>query len=387
MNVNIRISILSFCAMVSILLWAGSVIGAEGSSREVLLAGDFMVDQDFEPGLGLPIGQVDQVRGEAVIIHAGDMKGYFARKDLPLYKGDRIVTKNNGNISLNLNDRSLINLTFNTSLELNESVYDSKKKSRFSFFKMALGKARFLVMKMSQFKRSEFKVKTPTAVVGVRGSDFIIVVEPDRTEVTALDETVLEVISLADPSAAPTILQAFEKTMIEEGKLATEPETVSPEEIMEIKQEAVFSLELIEPGDKKIEEEEEVTEPGAIVEPVEVTPEEAEEEKKEETLVTPEEAAPGVDLERKVRTVEPGVTLAPDMIVSEYGVLVSEDELVDPGAIIGPEEIEDFFEPDIVDEIEQMSELDEVQQEQEAIEEIIIEEEVVQELPGFPGTP
>jgi len=37
---------------------------------------------------------------------------------------------------------------------------------------MVIGKARFLVTKLSNFNSSEFKVKTNTAVAGVRGSDY-----------------------------------------------------------------------------------------------------------------------------------------------------------------------------------------------------------------------
>jgi hypothetical protein len=359
--------ILSFF-MILALLWTGNLMGAESPSREVLLPGDFTVEKEFKPGLGIPIGQVARIRGEAVIIHTGDIKGYMAGKDLPLYKEDRIVTRDNGYIRLELKDQSMISLTPNTSLELNESVYEPKKKNRFSFFKMALGKARFIVTNVYQFRRSEFKIKTSTAIIGVRGSDFIIMVEPDRSEVTALDETILDVISLADPSAPPIILEAFENTIIEEGRMATEPEEVTPDQVEVMKQE--FKV-LFEP----VEGEETVTEPSAV-------------RPKKETPIPRDEAVPEAEVRRETRILEtPEIMAGPEELVPEGGVLISEDELVDPRAIIRPEESEEFIEPVIIDEIERTTELEDVQREREEIEEILSEEEVIRELPRFQQTP
>jgi hypothetical protein len=90
---------------------------------------------------------------------------------------------------------------------VNRSVFDPAKKSRVSFLSTSLGKARFLVKKIADFKRSEFKVKTPTAVCGIRGSDFLTSVTAEGTEITALSKTVLEVRRLARPEKKPVILR------------------------------------------------------------------------------------------------------------------------------------------------------------------------------------
>jgi len=77
---------------------------------------------------------------------------------------------------------------------------------------MALGKARFFVVKMLEFKRSEFKVKTPTAVCGVRGSDFILEATGTETIATALADTELEFQSLAFLEEPPVILRDFQES-------------------------------------------------------------------------------------------------------------------------------------------------------------------------------
>jgi hypothetical protein len=80
---------------------------------------------------------------------------------------------------------------------------------------MSTGKARFWVKKLTDFQRSVFKVKTPTAVCGVRGSDFVAIVTADRTELTALEKTFLEVLSLASPEGEPLTITDFERAIVE----------------------------------------------------------------------------------------------------------------------------------------------------------------------------
>jgi hypothetical protein len=232
-----------------------------------------------------------------------------------------------------MNDGSILTLGSRTKLVIDRSVYNVKKKSRFSFFRLALGKARFWAKKLMDFKHSRFKVRTPTAVVGVRGSDFIIKTTPTLTEVTALEETVLEVVSLAFPEAKPMVANDFERTVIEEGALPTEVEIVEPEEIEEMKKEFIVTPEVVEP-------------------------------------------------EEKLKKVKPKEPVKP---VEE--VLVSEDELVtpeDPGA---PEDLIGPIPLDIVEQEEISSQEEDIIEQIEEIEESVAEEEGIEELPDFPETP
>ena len=103
-----------------------------------------------------------------MIIHANaGLKGYFAGKELPLFKGDILITQEDGKVSFALKDSSLMTLAPRTRLVISESIYDEEKsKNRTSFVSMALGKVRFRIKKLLDFGRSAFKVKTRTAIVG-----------------------------------------------------------------------------------------------------------------------------------------------------------------------------------------------------------------------------
>ena len=236
-------SIYTLCA-IPVLLFVGT---AFSSSSEPMLPDGLIIEDIFKPGLGAPVGKVLLVQGKAVIMHKRMLRGYWAKKGLPLFKGDTIITQEKGRIRFELNDRSIVSLASRTKMVINKSVYDPTKKSRLSFLKMALGRGRFLVRKLFDLNRSRFSVKTPTAVVGVRGSDFIIRTTSKVTEVTALEKTRLEVMSLAAPEVKPMLVTDFERTTVEIGAPPSNVETVAPEEIEQIKSEFTVGPGSIEP--------------------------------------------------------------------------------------------------------------------------------------------
>ena len=199
-------------------------------------AADLAKEGILRPGLGKPVGVVQQIQGQVVIMHHKEQKSYMAERGTLLYKGDTIQTLDNGRVRLRLNDSSIISLASQTKLKLTRSVYEKKKKRRSSFLSLALGKARFFVVKMLDFKRSEFKVKTPTAVCGVRGSDFVLEATGTETIATALADTVLEFQSLAFLEEPPVILRDYQASTTVINKRPSEPIRVPRDRIDEIRE-------------------------------------------------------------------------------------------------------------------------------------------------------
>ncbi|MBW1674246.1 MAG: FecR domain-containing protein [Deltaproteobacteria bacterium] len=303
------------------------------SSTESLLPQGLIIEDIFKPGYGSSVGRILVVQGNVVIIHKDMPRGYRAKKDLPLFKRDTIVTQEKGRIRFEMNDGSMLTMGSSTKLVIDRSVYDAKKKSRSSFFRLALGKARFWAKKLVDLRYSKFKVRTPTTVVGVRGSDFIIKTTLKLTEVTALDKTVLEAVSRAFPEAKPMVVNDFERTFIKEGALPTDVEIVKPEEIEEMKKEFI------------------------------VTPD----------VVEPEEKLKAVKQKEPVKPVEK--------------ILVPEEDLVmpeDPGAL---EDLIGVIVSDIVEKEEISSQEEGIVEQVSEIEESVAEEGIIEELPEFPETP
>ncbi len=325
----------------------GHAFGAAG-----LLPEGLTVQDGYTPGYGEPIGQIDEVRGTAVIIHPDATVGYRAAKNLPVYKNDTLVTLEDGHLGVILNDGSFLSLSPKTRLQINKSVYAPEQKTRSSFMDMALGKARFVVQKLVDAKHSEFKVKTKTSVAGVRGSDFIILATEELTEVTALSDTVLEVASLATPAEPPLVLTDYRQTRIQLGAPPTEPQELDAREVERLMKE--FK-----------------------VQPPEMS--------------GPREFTPADDTGAWERGA--GAGLMPEEMAGQPGLIIPEDELVAPGS--ADAQISAAGEPsvDFLGDVELMQSQQEIQQVREIQDQVVqetSEEQIIEQvitLPEFPQMP
>lgn len=146
-----------------------------------------------------PIGTASIVQGTAKVRRGGPQAAWAALKPGDaVFQGDRIKTEN-GSVRLIFNDQSSMSLAPRSELELNEFVYKPKSARR-SFFSLWSGKIKAKVSKVLQGE-NDVRVATPTAVAGVRGTEFIVGLEtqdgkpvPDgaKPEDLKTDVTVLE---------------------------------------------------------------------------------------------------------------------------------------------------------------------------------------------------
>ena len=339
MRVFIKRSMYTLCGL-AVFLLVGSAFGAADSPSDSLLPKDLVMEEKFKRGLGLPVGRIVLVQGRVVIMHADMKKGYWAKKKFPLFKGDTIVTQKRGRIRFSFTDGSILTMGSRTKMVINRSVYDEKKKRRSSFLSMALGKARFRVKKLFGFRRSVFRVKTPTTVAGVRGSDWIMRTTLKLTEVIALEDTKLEVMSVDFPEAKPTLLTDLERTIVEAGALPTEVERVEPNEIEDIKRDFVVTPEVVEP-EVKIE--------------TQAMKKEDEKETEKKPIGKPAEGE---------------------------GVLVSDDELAKPEDTTTSEDLEAIAKPEIDEDVKTSEKEEEFEQQKEKV-----QEDIIKRLPQFPGSP
>lgn len=308
-----------------------------------------VIEETFKPGIGAPVGRIQLVQGDVIVMHAREKVGFRAKKDLPIFKKDTIMTLEKGRIRFELNDGSILTLASETKMEINDSVFAPRKKSRFSFLSLAWGKARFWVKKIVDARRSEFKVRTRTAVVGVRGSDFVVRATRDATRVIAFENTRLELVSMARPDLKPVMLKDFERVQVRLGEMPSSIERLSPAEINQVKREFAFFPKISPTGPKTIDRKKRTPAPGE-------KPEAPEDEKTDEIFV-PEEALvdPDVMFDMEI-PVEPELL---DIIETEE-IIRLEERILEQQQDISENIIED------------------------AIEEMALEQ---QELPSLPGTP
>ncbi|MCP4109591.1 MAG: hypothetical protein GY749_29400 [Desulfobacteraceae bacterium] len=236
---------------------------------EPLAPEGLVIQEKFAPGAGKTIGNIQFAQGKVIIMHADLLHGYLAKEKTPLFKGDTIIAMERARARFRLNDGSTLTMASKTKLVINKSIYDPSGKRRSSFISMGFGKARFWVRKLVGFKEPEFKVKTKTAVIGVRGSDFVIKSTQNMTEVTTLENTLLEVVSMTAIEAPPIVLSEFERITIEADAYPSPVINVPQKEVEEMMMEMMVTIaERAEPVvDLKIQKEDvEVRKPDEYIE-------------------------------------------------------------------------------------------------------------------------
>ncbi|ACI19327.1 FecR family protein [Dictyoglomus thermophilum] len=114
-----------------------------------------------------------------------------AKVKMELASGDKVWVHQNSQAILQFSDRSTLKLGSNTQLDILNLDYDKDTKKEVSIFKLLIGKIWATIDRLlSQGERVE--VQTPTAVAGVRGTEWIQeVLEDGTTKIWTLRGVVL----------------------------------------------------------------------------------------------------------------------------------------------------------------------------------------------------
>ena len=174
------------------------------------------------------VGTVAATRGQAEIGRAGAFTPAAVGAVVQL--GDELRTGADGQLRVVFRDDSVIDLTQNASLTVDTQVYDPGS-SRFStLLRLAAGKARAIVSKAYGAPGASYEIQTPTAVAGVRGTEFLIEYDADRdaTDVIGIDGRIM-VRSLAQRLDDTVYITASEGTTVKRGMGPTKPERIDPE--------------------------------------------------------------------------------------------------------------------------------------------------------------
>lgn len=110
-------------------------------------------------------GEVTVTRGSvhsAAIVGAG------------VLPGDRIVTGKASAAALTLRDGSSLSIGPNSDMDLSELAFNSTTHEGNMAVRLTRGTLRVLTGLIAKLKPEQVKITTPTSVIGVRGTDFIV---------------------------------------------------------------------------------------------------------------------------------------------------------------------------------------------------------------------
>jgi hypothetical protein len=98
--------------------------------------------------------------------------------DAELFEGDRIRTSADGRAEIALKDGSRLTLTALGNLTVSRYLVSPKQNKREAGFELLSGRLRAFVSKFAaSIDESVWQVRTPTAVAGVRGTEFFVLVD------------------------------------------------------------------------------------------------------------------------------------------------------------------------------------------------------------------
>jgi len=147
------------------------------------------------------VGSVTVVQGQAFVTHQGDRGARTIRIGTPIYSNDFIKTEAGGKVRIVFVDQSIVSVGGNTSMTIDEYVFNPKEKIRTSRFKLSWGKVKCYVNDFMGYRSKKFNVATNTTIVGVRGTVFMVwMVDGQITKVVAF-ENIVDVASLQNPDA------------------------------------------------------------------------------------------------------------------------------------------------------------------------------------------
>ncbi|MBI5213058.1 MAG: FecR domain-containing protein [Nitrospirae bacterium] len=120
------------------------------------------------------IGKISEISGKVLFREKANIPYADAKKGLDLEKGYWIKTGADGWAVLSLSDKSKLTLANNTELEITEFVIGRDKKD--GVFSVTQGKLRASVTKLAG-EQVNYKVKSPTAVAGIKGTEFMMMTQ------------------------------------------------------------------------------------------------------------------------------------------------------------------------------------------------------------------
>lgn len=119
------------------------------------------------------IGDISELNGVARILRDEPLQ---AELNLGIQSNDEAITTN-GRMAITFLDDSTVRLTEHSELLIDEYIYDpdpSKSKMALTF---GLGTARFITGNLNRIDKQNIQLKTPTANIAIRGTDFTATVD------------------------------------------------------------------------------------------------------------------------------------------------------------------------------------------------------------------
>ena len=122
------------------------------------------------------IGNVDQLEGKGVVDRKDGDKNITIEQSLDILQYDTVKT-GNGKVGILFVDDTRVDVTQHSKLIIDEFVYDPNTKKGKLNLSAKLGTIKYASGQIAKTSRQDIVITTPTATIGVRGTDFSMTID------------------------------------------------------------------------------------------------------------------------------------------------------------------------------------------------------------------
>ena len=163
------------------------------------------------------VGSISELNGVGEVLRQNTDDSLAAELQLGIASMDNVRT-GNGRLAIQFLDDSVVRLTERSSVVIDEYIFDPDPSQSRLALNMASGTARFLTGALGRINQENISIRTPTATIAIRGTDFTTTVdEIGRSLVILLpDENGLSSGEIVVTSMAGEVVmnEPFQATMV-----------------------------------------------------------------------------------------------------------------------------------------------------------------------------
>lgn len=123
------------------------------------------------------IGSISEQSGSAVEIKRGK-SAVVGKKDVGIESDDGVNVGSNSEVGITFRDNTRVKIKANSRLVIDDFVFDPKKSDAGKMaMKVAMGTVQYASGQIAKNNQQNMNIKTPTATIAVRGTDFAMTVD------------------------------------------------------------------------------------------------------------------------------------------------------------------------------------------------------------------
>jgi hypothetical protein len=133
------------------------------------------------------VGRFTQVEGRVDLLKGGQLPANPVKLDDGVQPGDVLRTKSLSKAQITFIDNSTLSVSPESRVAIETYMFDAAKQKRSAVLQLFQGLAHVVVSKVFEVVEPDFVIKTHTAVMGVRGTEFGIRLQPNSSTVLNLE--------------------------------------------------------------------------------------------------------------------------------------------------------------------------------------------------------